>query len=122
MQTVKVGFLSGDYFALAASRPELGAAFALGTRVIALSDSVAYEVVEDTTAVTTPVVIPATRTPEPTQAPVTPQKTRGTPISPTQIPVQTVPPARGKMPCASSLVPLVVVVPGLVVALRRRKK
>jgi Ca-activated chloride channel family protein len=45
MQTVKVPFLSEDYFALAQSREELGAAFALGERVIALSGSVAYEVV-----------------------------------------------------------------------------
>lgn len=43
--TVKVAFLSEDYFALAAARPELAAAFALGERVIALADGVAYEVV-----------------------------------------------------------------------------
>ena len=68
MQTVKIGFLSEDYFALAASRTELGAAFALGSRVIALSDGVAYEVVEDASTVTTPVEIPPTRTPEPSEA------------------------------------------------------
>ncbi len=45
METVKVAFLSDDYFALAAARPDLAAAFALGERVIALSDGVAYEVV-----------------------------------------------------------------------------
>ncbi|MBN2502786.1 MAG: VWA domain-containing protein [Anaerolineales bacterium] len=45
MDTVEVAFLSDDYFELTAMRPELAAAFALGERVIALSDGVAYEVV-----------------------------------------------------------------------------
>jgi Ca-activated chloride channel family protein len=45
MLTVEVAFLSDDYFELTALRPELAAAFALGDRVIALSDGVAYEVV-----------------------------------------------------------------------------
>lgn len=45
MQVKRVAFLSPDYFALAASRPELAAAFALGPRVIAISDGTAYEVV-----------------------------------------------------------------------------
>lgn len=45
MQTIKVAFLSEDYFALAAN-PELGVAFALGPRVIALSGGLAYEVVD----------------------------------------------------------------------------
>ena len=76
MQTVKIGFLSDDYFALAASRAELGAAFALGSRVIALSDGVAYEVVEDASLVTTPVEIPPTRTPVPAEAQVTPTLAR----------------------------------------------
>ncbi|MEW6717838.1 MAG: VIT domain-containing protein [Chloroflexota bacterium] len=45
MDTVKVAFLSDDYFALLDARPELAAAFALGGRVIAMSDGIAYEVV-----------------------------------------------------------------------------
>ena len=44
-QTVKIAFLSEDYFLLAQERPELGAAFALGEKVIALSEGVSYEVV-----------------------------------------------------------------------------
>ena len=44
MQSVKVAFLSDDYFALAAARPELAAAFALGERVIAFADGNYYEV------------------------------------------------------------------------------
>jgi Ca-activated chloride channel family protein len=51
MQTVPVAFLSDDYFALAAARPELANAFALGDRVIAISQGVAYEVVAADTAV-----------------------------------------------------------------------
>ncbi|MFC1996078.1 VIT domain-containing protein [Chloroflexota bacterium] len=47
MQTVEVAFLSDDYFALVAADPQLGAAFALGTSVIAISDGIAYQVVLD---------------------------------------------------------------------------
>jgi len=46
MKTVHVPFLSKEYFTLATTRPELGDAFALGDRVIALSEGKAYEVVE----------------------------------------------------------------------------
>lgn len=45
MTTTKVPFLSEDYFALADARPDLGDAFALGSRVIAFAGGVAYEVV-----------------------------------------------------------------------------
>jgi Ca-activated chloride channel family protein len=46
METIKVPFLSDDYFALADARRDLAAAFALGQRVIALADGEAYEIVE----------------------------------------------------------------------------
>ena len=45
MKTQAVAFLSKDYFRLLRAYPSLGAAFALGERVIALADGVAYEVV-----------------------------------------------------------------------------
>ena len=45
METTTVEFLSDEYFALLASNPDLAEAFALGDRVIAFSDGVAYEVV-----------------------------------------------------------------------------
>jgi len=45
MQTLKVAFLSDDYFALAATQPELASAFALGQNVIAILAGKAYEVV-----------------------------------------------------------------------------
>ena len=46
MSTVKVHFLSDDYFDLAASTPELASAFAVGTSVIVVFDGTAYEVVQ----------------------------------------------------------------------------
>jgi Ca-activated chloride channel family protein len=45
MRTLKVAFLSDDYFTLAGSRLGLAAAFALGPRVITISEGIAYEVV-----------------------------------------------------------------------------
>lgn len=45
METIKVVFLSDNYFDLVASYPELGPAFALGQRVIAFSGGSVYEVV-----------------------------------------------------------------------------
>jgi Ca-activated chloride channel family protein len=57
METVKVGFLTEDYFALAKLRPNLAAAFALGTHVIAVSEGVFYEVVGED-ALVEPVDLP----------------------------------------------------------------
>jgi Ca-activated chloride channel family protein len=47
MDTVRIPFLSDDYFALADARSDLAAGFALGDRVIAVADGVAYEVVSE---------------------------------------------------------------------------
>jgi len=47
MDTVKIPFLSEDYFDLADARSDLGAGFALGDRVITVADGVAYEVVPE---------------------------------------------------------------------------
>jgi Ca-activated chloride channel family protein len=44
MQTKEIAFLSPEYFDLVASKPELADAFALGEKVIALSNGIAYEV------------------------------------------------------------------------------
>jgi Ca-activated chloride channel family protein len=59
MHTLKVNFLSDDYFALAESRTDLGGALALGPRVIAISEGIVYEIVGDETT-TEPIEIPAT--------------------------------------------------------------
>jgi Ca-activated chloride channel family protein len=97
MQTEKVAFLSDDYFALAAARPELAAAFALGERVIALSDGVAYEVVGSGEPADS-LDIPPTPTPA-TEPDVFPQ---ATPVSPDQ------PSVPGTFPCVAGLIPLTV--------------
>jgi Ca-activated chloride channel family protein len=102
MQTTKVTFISDDYFALADSRSELAAAFALGSRVIALSDSVAYEVIDSDTP-TAPIQIPPTLTPE---SPTTSSSDTPTPASPA-------------FPCASGFLALL---PIGVILLRRQKK
>jgi len=104
MQTVKVTFLSEEYFSLARTHPELAAAFALGSSVIALSDGVAYEVVSAGEAgeplSATPMLTPEFRaTPSPTALP-----SRATPtVIPTVVP--------GSLPCAGGMLPLLVVVP-----------
>jgi len=103
MQTTKVAFISDDYFALADSRPELAAAFALGSRVIALADGVAYEVV-DSDASTGPIQIPPTLTPETSASPTT----LGT-SSP-----------NSSAPCAASILPLLLL--SAVLAIRRYPK
>ena len=58
MLSQKVPFLSEMYFELAQSRPDLGAALALGERVIVVVDGEAYEVVSAEQSVET-VVLPA---------------------------------------------------------------
>jgi hypothetical protein len=50
MKTVKVAFLSKDYFELADAKPDLGAAFALSERVIVISEGIVYEVIEGASA------------------------------------------------------------------------
>lgn len=106
MKTTKVAFLSNDYFALAASRPDLAAAFALGSRVIALEDGVAYEVVDADTPVKPveiPATLPAATQPAPVQT-VEPSVPTHEPASSQVTP--TLPAAPGTMPCASGLLPL----------------
>jgi len=44
-KTIKIDFLSKDYFNLLASKPALASALALGGRVIVVADGVAYEIV-----------------------------------------------------------------------------
>jgi len=69
MTAQQVGFGGERYFELLAARPDLGAYFALGERVIVVVDGVAYEVADaDSGAVT----LPATPTPQPTHIAVEP--------------------------------------------------
>ena len=105
MQTTRVSFLSDDYFALSAARQDLAAAFALGSRVIAISDGIAYEVV-DSAESSQPIQIPATHTPDP--------ETETNPGSGSP-PTSTTP----RFPCASSLLAFLPI--GLLLFLRRTR-
>ena len=94
MQTVKVAFLSGDYYTLAASHPDLAAAFALGQSVIALSGGVAYQVIPSgTTVVTDGTSVAPLNLPTATPAPEQPGS-------------QPTPRVPGSVPCVGGLLPL----------------
>ncbi len=71
MQTIKVGFLSEDYFALSAASPDIAAAFALGQRVIVLWEHQAYEVVAEGEP-TGPIALPTSQPPDATPTPEPP--------------------------------------------------
>ncbi len=103
MATTRVSFLSEDYFALSAARQDLAAAFALGSRVIAISDGIAYEVVDGGES-SQPILIPATYTPE----------TSSNPGSDPE------PSATTRFPCASSLLAFLPL--GLMMLLGRSKR
>jgi Ca-activated chloride channel family protein len=122
MSTVKVAFLSPDYFALAQSDPSLADALALGEQVIVVAGEVVYEVVPEGTMVTpladlpTPKATPAVQgTPVAQAASPTPDAASGTPASGTA-PSQTPVPGSGLAPtpapgfrlptCLAGLLPL----------------
>jgi hypothetical protein len=112
VQPVRVPFLSQDYFDLAQADPELGAAFALGPRVMVSLDGTVYEVVGAEDA-GDPVSLPSPDSPdsgeetggpdEPVDDPSFEPRSQGTQIS---------------FPCLSAL-PLAVLVG--VPLIRRRK-
>jgi len=83
MSTVQVSFGSDGYFDLLAARPEWGAYFALGERVIFVAEGAIYEVVEGEGEA---VQVPATHTPGPGQPTVEPTRP-GQPGQPTATPV-----------------------------------
>jgi Ca-activated chloride channel family protein len=68
MDPVQVGFLSDDYFELVAAVPALGDYFALGERVVAVHEGVAYQVGEgagEEVVIPTPVLIDEPEGPTP---------------------------------------------------------
>jgi Ca-activated chloride channel family protein len=115
METIKVPFLSQDYFDLIQARPELGAGFALGPRVIAFARGTAYEVIDagepaspiDIPAVSTPTVVNPGETPALTTPPAS--------LTPTSPPTA---PTSGSS-CLGGLIPLGLAVSGCLI-LRRR--
>jgi hypothetical protein len=95
MATVRVGFGSDEYFDLLAARPDWGLYFALGERVIFVSEGTAYEVGAGESG---PVEIPPTLVPEPTSpAPDNPQPGPGQ-DQPTATPVPVVEPILAEPP------------------------
>jgi Ca-activated chloride channel family protein len=85
MTTVKVGFGSDEYFDLLSARPEWGAYFALGSRVVFVAEGTAYEIVE---AGSGPVEIPPTHVPDPAKP--TPDNFAPEPVQPDQPTVSSV--------------------------------
>lgn len=126
MLTVKVPFLSSEYFSLTRERQELAAGFSLGPRVIAVSEGRSYEVVEAaepaSQADAKPAITPhtltfpqiltggQTATPQPTPTPLTTRQSPATPGSTEVTP----------MGCMGSLLMLVLLFPlGLRIRYRR---
>jgi hypothetical protein len=116
METVKVNFLSEDYFALVQSRTELGAAFALGSRVIVISEGIAYEIVGDEVQ-TSPVDIPPALEPEETttESPVDTPVPNDPPRdgAPTNEPTSAESEPESASPCLAGLLPLLLLPIGL---------
>jgi Ca-activated chloride channel family protein len=114
METVKIAFLSDDYFTLSQAHPSLAAAFALGQKVIALSEGIAYEVVGEGTP-TTPIEIPPTSTPTPQSSSTS---TPAPPSSPSPAPPNS--PAPRQPSCLAGLLPLILLPAGFVLLRKRR--
>ncbi len=107
MKTMKVAFLSPEYFQLAQSRADVGAALALGERVIVIVDGKAYEVVADGEQ-TGAVQMPATVAPQP-QSTAAPAQQSAATQAPASLPVQPVEPVTPSA-CLGILLPLAAVV------------
>ncbi|MFZ0533074.1 MAG: VIT domain-containing protein [Anaerolineales bacterium] len=116
MHSTAVEFLSPDYFALVAANPELADAFALGEKVIAMSEGVVYEVIPSNNTVQqgnhTPTSAPTN--------PVSPTTTPVSPTAPTLTPTQT-PPNQPSGLCGAGLLPLILI-PLLMVSIKKPKR
>jgi hypothetical protein len=58
MEVIEINFLSNEYFSIAKVRPELAAAFALGSQVIVVSGNQAYQVVDGESPIEHPAQTP----------------------------------------------------------------
>ncbi len=118
MPTLKVAFLSEDYFDLVAARQNLAGAFALGSRVIAISDGIAYEVVAadqpgdvfDIPAGTEIVPAPADKPENTSEVVASPTKPAPPPAVETEGSHTS-----GSQPCLGGLLPLVLLPFGIIV-------
>ena len=97
MRPLDVPFLSEDDFALAASRPDVGAALALGPEVIIVVDGVAYRTVGAEQA-GDPIRVPGPVAPDGASVP-------DQPVEPTAENADSRPPAAGP-PCAAGAIGL----------------
>jgi hypothetical protein len=131
METIKVPFLSEDYFSLSKSRPELAGGFALGPQVIAISDGIVYEVVasDETTA---PIEIPPALVMEPTRTIIpetqnSPERSAATPVSrapediqdATSVPIADAIDSSDPLTCLGSILPLLLLPMGVLVIFSR---
>lgn len=122
MKPTQVAFLSADYFALAKSRPDLAAAFALGQNVIVISEGIAYEVVAEDIQ-TEPVELPPSLDQEVPSAdtlidPVLPEENPEEMTPPSE--TSSEPPASTRTsPCLGGLLPLLLLPVGILAARRK---
>jgi Ca-activated chloride channel family protein len=113
MDTIKVEFLSSDYFDLVQTHPELGDAFALGANVIAIAEGTVYKVVPGD-GETIVVDIAPTRTPPQAQGTIPAQ-----PVTPSG--TSTIgEPSSGGLPCLGGFLPLALLPIGVLLAYKRR--
>ncbi len=113
MQTIKVAFLSDDYFTLLSAYPALAAPFALGERVIAFAGGTAYESVSTDSPVEPIQIDP---TPTPTTVPL-PTQPGSTPVEPAPGQPTPSPDPSGPLACLGGL--LVILLLPLAFWLRR---
>ncbi len=107
MKTQKVAFLSPEYFQLAQSRADVGAALALGERVIVVVDGNAYEIVDESEQ-TGAIQMPSGPAIQP-QATMAPTRQPSTSQSPASFPVAPQKPVAPSI-CLGVLLPLAAVV------------
>jgi Ca-activated chloride channel family protein len=107
MQTIKVAFLSPDYFVLSQSRADVAAALALGERVIVVVDKNAYEIVAETTGAGPLQITPGSATLPAANATPAVGTTPGGVQAATLLPAQTTRPALGRrVPAVGEWLPL----------------
>jgi hypothetical protein len=126
METMKVEFLSKDYYELVRTHPELAAGFALGQRVVAMSNGIAYEVTPTSAVPDVPpaqIDQPADLSPTPVSVVIQPTQDVDQGITfaaPTDNPLDDPDLKPGMAPCSSMLLPLAIL-PLFAILVRRRR-
>ncbi|MBN1640171.1 MAG: VWA domain-containing protein [Anaerolineae bacterium] len=113
----KVGFMSDDYFDLLGARPDWGAYFSVGERVLVVLEGEAYQVVAAEAGEPVPLPLPATATP--THAVVRVEPTRSA-AQPTQPAAPSEPRPPQSLLCAGAMAMPLVALLGAVWIVRRR--